>query len=62
MSDTKQIIITLNAKSLFDYFPKKPTENDQCFKLDFSDPFTATWSHRKSREKIVLFFIRFMKF
>ena len=38
MSDTKQIIITLNAKSLFDYFPKKPTENDQCFKLDFSDP------------------------
>ena len=38
MSNTKQIIITLNAKSLFDYFPKKPTENDQCFKLDFSDP------------------------
>ena len=38
MSDTKQIIITLNAKSLFDYFPKKPAENDQCFKLDFSDP------------------------
>ena len=38
MSNTKQIIITLNAKSLFDYFPKKPTESDQCFKLDFSDP------------------------
>ena len=38
MSNTKQIIITLNAKSLFDYFPKKPTENNQCFKLDFSDP------------------------
>ena len=38
MSDTKQIIITLNAKALFDYFPKKPAENDQCFKLDFSDP------------------------
>lgn len=38
MSNTKQIIITLNAKSLFDYFPKKPAENDQCFKLDFSDP------------------------
>ena len=38
MSDTKQIIITLNAKSLFDYFPQKPAENDQCFKLDFSDP------------------------
>ena len=38
MTNTKQIIITLNAKALFDYFPKKPTENNQCFKLDFSDP------------------------
>ena len=27
MSNTKQIIITLNAKSLFDYFPKKPKTN-----------------------------------
>ena len=36
MSDTKQIIIPLNAKSLFDYFPKKPAENDQCFKLDLA--------------------------
>lgn len=31
MTNTKQIIITLNAKALFDYFPKKPTENNQCF-------------------------------
>lgn len=45
MSDTKQIIITLNAKALFDYFPKKPAENDQCFKLDFSRPRSQLRGH-----------------
>lgn len=36
MTDTKQTILTISAKALFDYFPKQPSENNQCFKLDFS--------------------------
>ena len=56
MSNTKPIIITLNAKSLFDYFPKKPTENDQCFKLDFSDPVhTYVVTQEITREDCPLF-------
>ena len=62
MTNTKQIIITLNAKALFDYFPKSPLKTINVSNWIFPTPFTATWSHRKSRERIVLFFIKFMKF
>lgn len=57
MTNTKQIIITLNAKALFDYFPKKPTENNQCFKLDFSDPVHSyVVTQEITREDCFLFF------
>lgn len=46
MSNTKQIIITLNAKSLFDYFPKKPTENDRSmFQTGFLRPRSQLRGH-----------------
>ena len=43
-------------------FPKSPLKVINVSNWISPTPFTATWSHRKSREKIVLFFIRFMKF